>query len=846
MVRIALANLANHKRRLLGTISAIVLGVAFLAGTLVLTDTMRAAFDGIFTSANAGTDVVVRSSERIGGGGSAQVGLIPTDLANTLSAVPEVAIAEPTIQGAGQLTGADGLPIGGDGPPTLAGSWIQSPALNPYRLVAGAPPAGEGQVVIDQGAASEGDLVVGSKTVLRTPELVPMTVVGIATFGDAESLGGTTYAGLEFSQAQQLLGVEGKANAIVLQAKPGVTQEQLKAAIAPVLPAGTTSVTGDQLTADQTQQIEDGFLGFFRTFLLVFATIAMIVATFSIYNTFAVIVAQRTRESALLRAIGASRSQLLLSLSVESLVVGLIASGVGLAVGVALAWGLRISLGAIGFGLPPGGLTITLPTLASAFAIGVAVTVGASVVPAVRASRVKPIAALRDVAIDRSSTSLRRFWIGMAVFVAGLLMIATLFSSNETLILQRAAVAAGLVFVGYLVLSPIAARPVGVLLGAPIGWFRGVSGRMAARNAVRNPKRTANTSAALLIGVAVVSLFTIFAESIKTSIDASIAGSFKGDLVMSNQNFNGAGYSPSMFPEIAAVPGVSALAPMARGTVLANNKQLNVTVSDPRQLGQLLEIPSQGEPVSGLGPRELAVSQDTANQNGLDLETKVVVAFADGSLENMTVGSIYANEDIVGSAIMPAAIYEKHVRQLNFRTVLIGVAPNSSTDEVQQAVQVVSDRFNAGPVETRDQFVDSAASQIDQLLNIVYILLILAIIIALMGIANTLSLSIHERTRELGLLRAVGQTRAQARAMVRWESVIIAVFGTVGGLGLGVLLGWALLKAVSVTEEVARFALPVDQLLIVGLVGALVGVVAGLRPAYRAARLNVLDAIGAE
>ncbi len=846
MLRIALKSLLSHKRRLIGTASAIILGVAFLAGTLVLTDTMRASFDDIFVSANAGTDVVVRSSENIGTGGRTQVGLVPESLTKTLSEVPEVQLAEPTIQGVGQITGADGKPIGGEGPPTLAGNWIASSSLNPYRIVQGSPPTVDGQVVIDQGAAAVGKLSIGDKTTLRTPELLPVTVVGIATFGSADSLGGTTYAGLTFAQAQKYLGVPGKVNAIALQAKPGVDQDQLKAAVQPLLPAGTEAVTGSQLTADQTQQIEDGFLGFFRTFLLVFAAIALIVATFSIYNTFAVIVAQRTRESALLRAIGASRGQIMRSLTVESLFIGVVASVVGLGLGILLAAGLKSLLDAFGVGLPAGGLTITSGTVILSLVVGVIVTVAASVLPAIRASRVKPLAALRDVAVDRSSNSRVRLWLGLIVLVTGLLILLTLLLSNDTFVLQRTAVGAAMVFVGYLIFAPIAARPAGRLLGAPIGWLRGVSGRMASRNAIRNPKRTANTSAALLVGVCVVTLFTIFAASIKTSIDASVAGSFKGELVMSNQSFNGSGFSPQMMAEIAKVPGVQTEASLARGTVLANNKQLNVTVSEPRQLGKLIDLPSTGEPVSSLTPRELAVSKDTADQNGFKLNDKIIVAFADGSLENMTIGSIYEGEEFVGSAIISTAIYGKHVRQLNYNTLLIGLTPGASESQVQQDVQVVADRFGAGTVETREQFVETSAGQIDQLLNIVYVLLFLAIIIALMGIANTLSLSIHERTRELGLLRAVGQTRGQARSMVRWESVIIAIFGTAGGLVLGVVLGWALMKAVSVEEAVARFSLPIDQLVAVGVIGALVGVVAGIRPAYRAARLNVLDAISAE
>lgn len=846
MFTVTVRSLLGHKRRLVGTFTAIILGVAFLAGTLVLSDTMRASFDTIFASANAGTDVVVKSSRQIGDGARAQSGLVPESLIPVLETVPQVQAAAPNIQGFGQIAGSDGKPIGGDGPPTFAGNWIDYQALNPYRIVQGNAPVKNDEIVIDQGAAAKGGLTVGSKTTLYVPNALPVTVVGIATFGTADSLGGTTYAGMTLSQAQRYFASPGQVNEILLQGKPGVTEDQLKAAIAPVLPEGTKAITGSQLTADQTQQIEDGFLGFFRIFLLVFAFIALVVAAFSIYNTFAVVVAQRIRESALLRALGASRGQIVRSMTAEAVAIGVVASALGLAGGIALAYGLRALLEALGTGLPSGAMVVTWGTVAVSMLVGIVVTILASLLPGFKASRVPPLAALRDVAVDRSHISFWRAYVGFLALGSGLFLLALFLIPSSYAVLARAGWGAALVFVGFLILGPVAARPVGRVLGAPIKATRGIAGVMATRNAIRNPRRTANTSAALLVGVCVVTLFTIFAASIKTSIDASVAGSFQGELVMSTSSFNGSGYSPEMIAQFGKTSGVDAVAPLANGAALVNGKQLNVTVSDPKQLGQVIDLPSQGEPVTDLKSNQLAISQETASQRNLGIGSKVLVSFSDGKSVPMTIGSIYEGEELVGNAILPSSVYGQHVRQVPYSTLLIGVAPNASVTDVQQSLQQIADRYGAGSVQTREQFIETTAGQIDQLLGIVYVLLILAIIIALMGIANTLSLSIFERTRELGLLRAVGLTRAQTRSMVRWESVIIAMFGTVGGLGSGILLGWALMQAVAAEEQVARFSLPVGQLVFVAIVGAVVGVIAGWRPAARAAKLNVLQAISVE
>lgn len=846
MWRIAVKSLLNHKRRLFGTVSAVVLGVAFLAGTLVLTDTMRASFDNIFANVNAGTDAVVRSARTLSAGGVQESGGVPESLIATLSEQPDVAAAAGTIQGVGQLIGLDGKPIGGNGPPTLAGNWVDNQVLNPYRIVQGHAPAAHGQIVVDQTTAQKANFTIGTQTTLRVPESVPVTIVGIATFGDVGSLGGATYAAMTFDDAQKYLGQPGKVNSISLEAKPGISQEQLVLAIQPVLPDGVKAITGDQLTADQTSQIQDGFLGFFRTFLLVFAVIALIVASFSIYNTFAVVVAQRTRESALLRALGASRSQILRSMTFESFIVGVVASVIGLGGGIVLAFLLQRAMSAAGFGLPPGGLTVTAGSIVASLVVGVVVTVFASVFPAIRASRIPPLAALRDVSLDKAGNIGLRTVVGTLLAVYGLLWGATLLINTDYLVYQRAAIGAGFLFVGYLVLAPVIAKPVGYALGAPIRWLRGVAGAMAQRNAIRNPRRTANTSAALMVGVCVVTLFTIFAGSIKASIDASVAGNFQGDLVMSSNSFAGAGYSPQMVDQIKGVQGVDAVAAIAAGAVFLQGKQTSLTVADPTQLGAVISMPAQGEPVTALKPDELALSQQAAASRGVGLGQSLVIGFADGSTANMTLASIFDDEQLVNNGVISPVVYGAHVKQFFYNTILIGLAPGASVTQVQSQVQAISDQYSAGPVQTRDQFIESTAGQIDQLLTIVYVLLILAIIIALMGISNTLSLSIHERTRELGLLRAVGQTRGQTRSMVRWESVIIALFGTLIGLVLGIVLGWAMMRAVSTSESIARFSLPTGQLIFVAIVGAIVGVLAGLRPAYRAAKLNVLAAISSE
>lgn len=846
MFKVALRNLTSHKRRLVGTTSAIVLGVAFLVGTLVLGDTMRASFSQVFSEVNKGIDAVVVADTPVTDQMSQDSGTVPASLLPKIKELPQVKDAIVEVQGIAQMKGSDGKLIGGDGAPTLAGNWVQDSPLRPFTLESGTPPTKANEIVIDGTSATKGNLKVGSKTQIMVPQPVDVTVVGIAKLGSDTSLGGSTFIGMTLEQSEKYFTFPGQVSQIPAQAQDGVSQTELAEAIKPLVPAGAKVITGAELTSQQNQEINEGFLDFFSMFLLVFAIVALVVASFSIYNTFAVIVAQRMRESALLRALGATRRQVLGAQAFEALLVGIIASLVGIVVGLGVAAGLLALLEASGAGLPANGLTIGFGSLVAGFIVGILVTVFASVFPAINASRVPPLAALRDMAVDRSDTSKVRKYVGGGLLAVGLILAVSLLFNNSAALEVRVIVACVLTFFGYIMFSPVVARPAGRVIGWPIAKLRGVPGEMAKRNAMRNPRRTASTSAALLVGVAVVSLFTIFAASIKVSISSGVEDTFTGDFVVSSSNFSGAGFSPQLVDQLRQTPGVSDVAAVGFGAVLLNDSQTQVSLANPSDFGPMINTETQGVPIGDIPQTSLGVSENQAKANNWEVGSQIEVVFADGAKLKMPVASIYQSEMLVGPVILPYQTYSEHVRQPMTNMIYVAAQDGANLDQVQQSLQTLVDKTGTGEVQTKAQFVEKTTGQIDQLLTIVYALLILAIIIALMGIANTLALSIHERTRELGLLRAVGQTRGQMRAMIRWESVIIAVFGTLGGLVVGVVLGWALMEYIASEQQVAMISIPAGQLIAIVVVGAIVGVIAGIRPARRAAKLDVLQAISSD
>ncbi|MFF4231778.1 ABC transporter permease [Streptomyces sp. NPDC001820] len=849
-LRISLNSLRAHKRRFAGTFTAVLLGVGFLAGTLVMGDTLRGSFDTMFAGANSGTDAVVRSSNVMTVSGESQGTRQPvrTDLVSKIEKTPGVAATVPNIQGAGQLVGANGKPIGGQGPPTVAGNWIDDPELNPYQLAEGRTPARSGEVVVNRGAADKGGLKIGDRTVLRTPDPVKVTVVGLATFGGEDGMAQVTYTGMIQADAEKYLTPKpGEAASIQVRAGPGTSQQELVDALTPVLPKGVEAITGQESTEENQDMISGQFLNLFTTLLLVFSGIVLLVATFSIYNTFAIVIAQRTRENALLRALGASRRQIVGSTLAESAVVALVASAAGLLGGIGIAAGLQALFPLIGFPFPEGSLVISGVSMLLPLAVGLLVCIGSALMPAVRAGRTAPLAALRETAVDHSAASRTRTYAGTGVALAGIGIILVGVVASPSIWL--AAAGAVLTLAAFVVLGPVASSLAVGILGRPLDRLPGVSGSLAKRNALRSPKRTAATATALMIGVAVVSLFTVFGASLKATMDQTVSRSFAGDVAVSAPAFGagGSGLSPKLAPAIAAQPEVRTAVGLGKGIAEVDGAGRQLTVTDPVAFGKAFDLGTVRGSLDGLGPDGMAVADTEADKRGWQEGSTAELAFADGQKQTFTVRAVFEQSELAGDYVITREAWAPHRGQDSDTLIAVSFNDGVSTADGTAAVERTAAAYGNPEVQTRDEYAQAAAGAIDMMLTLVYALLALAVVIALLGIANTLTLAIHERTRELGLLRAVGQTRSQLRSMVRYESVLVAAFGTAGGLALGALLGWVLVKESEGAGDTAfAFAVPPVQLLVVALVGLVAGAVAGWRPARRAARLDVLRAIATE
>ncbi|HSJ91798.1 MAG TPA: FtsX-like permease family protein [Ilumatobacter sp.] len=843
MIALTLKQLWARKRRAVGAGIAVVIGVAFLTATMILGGAMTRGIEALFVEGYAGTDVQVRSVYEISSE-SVETVPIPARLLEALDAHPDVARALPVVEGTAQIVGADGDGIGGNGPPTIGQNWPDSPR-NPYVIVDGRAPTGPGEVAIDSGAAEDGGLRVGDVTTVRVPQPIEVTVVGVAELESGSSLGGVTFAFFETSTAQQLLlGGSDVLSAVDLQARPGVSPDQLREEIEPFVPDGTVAYTGAELTDEAMDEIESDFLGFFKVFLMVFALIALLVACFSISNTFSILVAQRTREAALLRALGASTRQILATVAGEALLIGAIASAVGLAGGIGLAHALNALMTASGAGVPAAGMTPGVDVAVAVIVTGIGVTLLAATLPAWRASRVAPLAALRDVAIDHSGASVWRAATGLVLTGGGVVALVGGPDTGEPMMVAGLGALAS--FVGVVLLGPVAARVAAGLIGAPIAALRGTNGKLARRNAMRNPKRTSGTAAALMIGVAVVALFANVASSIKYSMTDLLDRSFGGDLVVRPDGFSGAGLEPELADRIADLPEVARAARLRDAPVTIGDEEVWLVASDVAAMADIIELGEVTGDVNRLGADEIAVSAEWAEVGGYELGDAIDLRFADGEPGALTIAAIYTENDLMGDHLVDVTVLEPHHAVASDFLVLIDLADGVALEDGRAAVAAVTVPAGDPLLETSAEYLDAMASELDAALGLVYGLLALAVIIALIGIANALSLSLHERTRELGLLRAVGQTRRALRSTVRWESVIISLFGTVGGLALGTFLCWGLVRAIATTEGFAQFAPSYPTIAVVMVVAVLAGVLAAWRPARRASKLDVLDAIATE
>ncbi|MGV9457103.1 ABC transporter permease [Streptomyces sp. NPDC003635] len=848
--RLSASSLRAHKRRFAGTFVAVFLGVAFLAGTLVMGDTLRASFATMFGNATSGTDAVVRSADAITTPGESEGVREPvaTDLADTLARLPDVAAAEPNIEGAGQLVGRDGDPIGGQGPPTLAGNWITDPELNPYQLAEGRAPEKSGEVVVNRGTAERGDLRIGDTTTLRTPDPVRVTVVGLATFGGEDGMAQVTYTGMTRADAEKYLTARpGEAATILVRAGPGVSEQELVDRLTPALPGEVEAITGQESAEENTEMISSQFLTIFTTLLLVFSGVALLVATFSIHNTFTIVVAQRTRENALLRALGASRRQVTAATLVEATAVAVTASLAGLAGGLGMAAGLQALFPAIGFPFPEGDLVIGALSMALPLAVGVVVCLASALLPAARAGRTAPLAVLRETAVDTAGASRPRAGVGLGLvaLALGFTLTGVLMTPNIWL----AGTGAALALAAFVVLGPVASTTAIRILGGPLARLRGVTGGLALGNALRSPRRTAATAGALMIGVTVVSLFTVFGASLKATMDQTVSRSFAGDVAVSAPSFGagGSGLSPRLAEAVQELPEVDTAVGLGRGVAEVDGRGRALTVTDPVALQRTFDLGDIQGSLTGLGENGIAITEAEAEKQDLEPGATTRLTFTDGRTETFTVRAVYGRSELAGDYVITRAAWSPHRTQDADTLIAVSFADGVSAETGKAAVEKEAAKYGGPDVQTRDEYARSSAGAIDMMLTLVYALLALAVLIALLGMANTLTLAMHERTRELGLLRAVGQTRSQLRAMVHWESVLVAAFGTTGGLALGAFLGWVLVKASDGASDSAfAVALPPLQLTVVALVGLTAGALAAVRPASRAARLNVLRAIATD
>jgi putative ABC transport system permease protein len=861
MRKVTLRSLWEHKRRLVSTVVAIVLGVAFMSGTFVFADTIDNAFDDLFAQINEKVDAQVQGevlfSSGFGGGDQRQ--RLPETLVDTVAAVDGAEAAAPYASTIGfgatnRVLDEQGDTIGAtNGPPTLIESWVPDERLSPYKLRDGRGPEADNEIALNAAAAKEGKLSVGDTvTVSSQFGLSEYTLVGIFTFGDADSAAGAVSADFTLAEAQRLAGADDEVDTISVAAEDGVSADDLVARIDKVLPDGAEVITGKEAAGQQASDVQEGF-AFFRQILSIFGGIALLVGTFIISNTFSILVAQRTRELALLRAVGAGRGQVLASVLTEAIVVGLIAAVIGLAGGVALAIGVSALLESIGADLPSAGLVISPNTVLFALVVGVIVTVVAAVIPAVRATRVPPLAALRDVAIDRSGASRLRVVFGALLAVLAIVLLSKAWTGGgDSDVVPTVGLGALLTIVAAIILGPVLASPSVRLLGRPLPRLRGVTGRLATENAARSPKRTSATASALLIGVTLIGFITVFAASAKESVASEVERGFRSDLVVQAQQGFGppGGFSPEVATELAKVDGVEAVGEFyfsqAQFTYPDGDKANNfLGALDPKTITQFLEPRMETGKITDLTDDGVLVDRQIAEDNTLDVGSPVTITLPGGTTLDLTVRGISDDFFMLGNWTISAATFTKSVPEDLVGQVYVNVDDGADFDAVRADVEAVTDGFPSLEVLDRDEFIGDLATQLTAFVNVIYGLLALSIIIALIGIANTLSLSIHERTRELGLLRAVGMTRNQIRSAVRWEAVLISVLGTLVGLGVGLLLSWVMVKALE-AFGLTTFSVPGATMVVVVILAALLGVMASIRPARRAAKLDVLRAIATD
>jgi putative ABC transport system permease protein len=848
MIHVALRGMARRKLRTALTAIAIVLGVALITGTYVLTDSIKGAFGGIFTSVYRGTDATVtgKSAFNLSNNGTTTAPPFDQSLLPKVRRLPDVSDAVGGVGGIAHII-LNGKVVSFGGAPNLGFSVDPSrPELNTLTLVDGKWP-GPNQVVIDQATAHKKDLKVGQTVGMQAngPTL-RMKISGLVHFGGAASLGGATLSGFDLPTGQKLFQREGKLDQIRAKSKPGVTPAQLAAQIRKILPPGTQVKTG-QAQAKSDAKDTESFLNFLQDFLLAFGAIALFVGSFVIANSLSITIKQRTRELATLRTLGASRRQVRFSIVVEGFVIGAFASVVGIGVGLGLGVGLFKLFDAVGFTLPNNGLVLHTRTVIVAVLVGILVTVLASLRPAARATRVPPISAVREGAELPPGRFARYRPVGSALLtVAGFaLLVFGLFGHGLSTkqILLSMGVGTLLIFIGVALLAARFARPLAWVLGAPAARFGGAAGSLARDNARRNPQRTASTASALMIGLALVTLVAVIAAGITKSFRGAVDDLWiSGYAITAQNNFDPIPIAAGN--AAARTPGIQAIANVRGGDALIFRKvhQATAVNSGASQIFNIKWLDGGSNAViARLGANGAFVDDGFAKSHHLKIGSPVKLTAPTGQSVDLKVRGIF-KPPTGGSPFGPVTIsdatwdriYDSPQNLYSFVRMRGG-----ETDANKAALERQLKAFPDAKVQTKQQFIDNQISGLNAILNVLYVLLALSVIVSLFGIVNTLVLTVFERTRELGMLRAVGMTRRQVRRMIRAESVITALMGGVIGIVLGAVLGGLLAARI----DFIVFTLPWGQVIIFAVAAIVVGLLAAIFPARRAGKLNVLEAL---
>ncbi len=846
MTGLAVKSLWARKVRAMTTTFAVVIGVAFVAGSYVLTDTIFAAFDEIFSESLKGTSVVVTAKNPV----EQENGEVPTISAGLLPKVKQtkgVRLASGAIFTPGGFFDSEGDAIGTKFAPKFISSTLPG-SLESLTYVDGHPPQGPREASLDESAADAAGLGLGEDIrIVGQGSAKSYRLVGFTRLGSA-SFGGASIAQVTLPEAQRITHKRGRFDQISVAAEPDVSAETLKRRIARVMPESVRVETAQENADRGSEEIRDD-LGFLRIVLLVFAFVALFVGAFLIFNTFSITVAQRVTEFGMLRTLGASRAQILTSVVVEALTIGLLGALLGIAGGYAIAELLNALFEAIGIDLPTTGLVMETRTIVVAFAIGIVVTLVSSLVPAVRSTRVPPIAAMQ--AFSAPVSRRRRLLYGVAsvlLGVAGLAMVLIgLFGSGD------AGARAGLmgagavvVILGVSLFSPRLVPPLATVAGWPLQRLRRLLGRLARENTQRNPSRTAVTAAALMIGLALVTFVTVFAAGLKSSVASIVDENFEGGLVIQNTD----GFSP--IPAGAAtaarkVPGVDLVSTIraTEAKLVGSGSKARVSAPTPNAEEAVDLEWKKGGPATlrNLGDGEAILSDSFASDHDLEVGDRFRLLSQTGARPGFRVSGEFASKaDVFGSVMVTQRVMARAFAQTQDTIDFVKTAPGADAATVQAALTAGAERaFPTAEVLNQQELKESRQKQVDELVNLFYALLALAVIVSLFGIANTLALSIHERTRELGMLRAIGMSRRQVRTMIRYEAVITALIGAILGMVLGVI--FAALLAQPLKDEGFTLSYPIASLIVLLILAGLAGVVAAIPPARRASRLDVLDSL---